>query len=304
MVDAVARAAGLPAADIRRAAMLAGELAPVARAALVDGAAALSRFALQPFQPLQPMLADTAGDVEGALADLGEASFEYKFDGARIQAHKVGDEVRVFSRNLRDVTVAVPEVVDVVRAMPADSIVLDGEAIALRPDGSPLPFQITMRRFGRKLDVDRLKAELPITPLFFDALYLDGVVARRRAAVAAIRDTRRAGSRPRSGGRRPPDQSRSRIVTASADEAAAFAARALASGHEGVMAKALDARYAAGRRGAAWLKVKQARTLDLVDPRGRVGQRPPHAGRSATCTSARAIASAAASSCSARRSRG
>ena len=263
-VDAVARAAGLPAAGIRRAAMLSGEIAPVARAALVDGAAALSRFALQPFQPLQPMLADTAADVEGALADLGEASFEYKFDGARIQAHKAGDEVRVFSRNLRDVTVAVPEAVDVVRAMPADSIVLDGEAIALRPDGSPLPFQITMRRFGRKLAVDRLKTELPITPLFFDALYLDGSslvdepLSRR---FATLIDQAR-GRDPEGGG--PRINLVPRIVTASADEAAAFAARARASGHEGVMAKALDAGYAAGRRGSAWLKVKQAQTLDLV----------------------------------------
>jgi len=263
-VDAVARAAGLPAADIRRAAMLSGEIAPVARAALAGGAAALSRFALQPFQPLQPMLADTAADVEGALADLGEASFEYKFDGARIQAHKVGDEVRVFSRNLRDVTVAVPEVVDVVRAMPAESIVLDGEAIALRPDGSPLPFQITMRRFGRKLDVDRLKTELPITPLFFDALYLDGSslvdepLSRRFATLME----QARGRDPEGGG--PRITLVPRIVTASADEAAAFAARALASGHEGVMAKALDAGYAAGRRGSAWLKVKQAHTLDLV----------------------------------------
>jgi len=263
-VDAVARAAGLPAADIRRAAMLSGEIAPVARAALAGGAAALSRFALQPFQPLQPMLADTAADVEGALADLGEASFEYKFDGARIQAHKVGDEVRVFSRNLRDVTVAVPEVVDVVRAMPAESIVLDGEAIALRPDGSPLPFQITMRRFGRKLDVDRLKTQLPITPLFFDALYLDGSslvdepLSRRFATLME----QARGRDPEGGG--PRITLVPRIVTASADEAAAFAARALASGHEGVMAKALDAGYAAGRRGSAWLKVKQAHTLDLV----------------------------------------
>src|SRR5262249_32186126 len=142
--------------------------------ALLEGDEALSRFVLQPFKPVQPMLADTAADVGGALANLGEASFEYKLDGARIQAHKAGDEVRVFSRNLRDVTIAVPEVVEVVRAMPARDLVLDGEAIALRPDGTPLPFQVTMRRFGRKLDVDRLKAELPITPSFFDAIYLDG----------------------------------------------------------------------------------------------------------------------------------
>src|SRR5689334_21569390 len=110
------------------------------------------------------MLADSAADVDAALADLGEASLEYKLDGARIQVHKSGDEVRVFTRNLRDVSGAVPEVIEIVRALPAREIILDGEAIALRPDGTPLPFQTTMRRFGRKMDVDALRSELPITP--------------------------------------------------------------------------------------------------------------------------------------------
>jgi DNA ligase-1 len=201
------------------------------------------------------MLADSASDVGDALETLGEASFEYKLDGARIQVHKAGDEVKVYSRNLRDVTIAVPEVVHVVRAMPAREIVLDGEAIVLRPDGVPQPFQVTMRRFGRRLDVDRLTGELPITPFFFDALYLDGdplvdePLARRLAV---------AGEQAASANLVP------RIVTASPDEAAAFAARAIATGHEGVMAKSLAGAYAAGRRGQTWLKVKQARTLDLV----------------------------------------
>ena len=175
LTDAVARASGLPAARIRRAAMLAGDLAPVARAALVEGEAGLAQFALRPFQPVQPMLADSAADTGGALDALGEASFEYKLDGARIQVHKVDDEVRVYSRTLRDVTIAVPEIVTVARAMPARALVLDGEAIALRPDGTPLPFQDTMRRFGRKLDVERPKDALPITPMFFDALYLTAI---------------------------------------------------------------------------------------------------------------------------------
>jgi len=255
LVDAVARAAAVPAAALRRAAMLAGEIGVVARVALTEGEAALAQFVLRPFQPVQPMLADSAGDVDAALADLGEASFEYKLDGARIQAHKVDDEVRVYSRNLRDVTVAVPEVVEIVRAMPARQIVLDGEAIVLRPDGTPQPFQVTMRRFGRKLDVAALQNSLPITPFFFDALYLDGAplvdeaLTKRLTAIEGIV----------SGGNRVP-----RIVTSQADAAAAFAVAALESGHEGVMAKALDAGYAAGRRGSAWLKVKQARTLDLV----------------------------------------
>jgi DNA ligase-1 len=253
LTDAVARAAGVPAADVRRAAMLAGDLAPVARAAMTG--ASLSQFILQPFQPVQPMLADSADDVGAAIGELGEASLEYKLDGARIQVHKVDDEVRVYSRNLRDVTAAVPEVVAVTRAMPARSIVLDGEAIALRGNGAPQPFQITMRRFGRKLDVDRLRAELPIAPFFFDVLYLDGQplvddpLTRRVVALdAQVVETNRV----------------PRLVTASADAAAAFASRALAAGHEGVMAKAIAGTYAAGRRGSAWLKVKQARTLDLV----------------------------------------
>jgi ATP-dependent DNA ligase I len=255
LMEAVARASGIAAASIRRATMLAGDLASVAKAALTDGEAALARFVLQPFQPVQPMLAESASDVGAAIEMLGEASFEYKLDGARIQVHKVEDEVKVYSRNLRDVTVAVPEVVGVVRAMPAREIVLDGEAIALRPDGMPQPFQVTMRRFGRRLDVDRLMTELPITPFFFDALYLDGdplvdEPLARRLAVA--------------GEQAAPANLVPRIVTATPDEAAAFAARAIASGHEGVMAKSLGGAYAAGRRGQTWLKVKQARTLDLV----------------------------------------
>jgi len=255
LTDAVARASGIPIAGIRRAAMLAGDLAPVARAALAEGEAGFAQFALRPFQPVQPMLADSAADVEAALTELGEASFEYKLDGARIQVHKADDDVRVYSRNLRDVTIAVPEVVAVTRAMPARSIVLDGEAIALRPDGSPLPFQETMRRFGRRLEVERLKETLPITPMFFDVLYLDGDALvdeplSRRVSLLAEQSAA-ANLVPR-------------LVTADSDAAAAFTQRALASGHEGVMAKAVGGMYAAGRRGSAWLKVKQARTLDLV----------------------------------------
>jgi DNA ligase-1 len=255
LMDAVARASGIQAGRIRRAAMLAGDLASVARAVLVDGDAALAQFILQPFQPVQPMLADSASDVGDALATLGEASFEFKLDGARIQVHKVGDDVKVYSRNLRDVTIAVPEVVTAARAMPARQIVLDGEAIALRPDGCPHPFQVTMRRFGRKLDVDTLRSELPITPMFFDVLYLDGdplvdEPLTRRVALLGEQVTT-ANLVPR-------------LLTASADAAAEFAARAIANGHEGVMAKAVGGFYAAGRRGQTWLKVKQARTLDLV----------------------------------------
>jgi DNA ligase 1 len=255
LLEAIARASGIPAHRVRRATMLAGDMGIVARTAVIEGDEALSHFILQPFKPVQPMLADSAADVADALSNLGEASFEYKLDGARIQAHKMDDDVRVFSRNLRDVTVAVPEVVNVVRAMPARELVLDGEAIVLRPDGTPQPFQITMRRFGRKLDVDHLKETLPISPFFFDVLYVDGDALVDEPLTRRIARLNRIVV---------PGNLVPRIVTSSANDAAEFAARAQASGHEGVMAKALDAGYAAGRRGSAWLKVKQARTLDLV----------------------------------------
>jgi DNA ligase 1 len=255
LVDAVARAAGVSGVRVRRAAMLAGDLAPVARAALVDGDAALDAFLVTLFQPVQPMLAQSADSVTGAVEALGESSLEYKLDGARIQVHKSGEEVRAYSRNLRDVTAAVPEVVEVVRAFPARTLILDGEVIALRPDGTPWPFQVTMRRFGRKLEVKTLRRELPLTPVFFDALYLDGhplidePLASRLAAVEPLI---------------PAPSLVPRIVTARPDEAAAFLERAIGAGHEGVMAKATGGLYAAGRRGRAWIKVKQARALDLV----------------------------------------
>src|SRR5215831_3062594 len=255
LVDAVGRASHIPAASIRRAAMFAGALGPVARAALVEGDSALVRFMLQPFQPVQPMLADSAEDVADALAELGEASLEYKLDGARIQVHKADGEVRVYSRSLRDVTVAVPEVVAAVQALAPRTLVLDGEAIALRADRTPHPFQTTMRRFGRKLDVERLHAELPITPFFFDVLLADDQLlvdepqSRRIALLDAFV---------------PRNHAVPRLRTSSADEAVRFAEEAVATGHEGVMAKSPEGRYAAGRRGSAWLKVKRARTLDLV----------------------------------------
>jgi len=255
MTEAVARGADLEPEAVRRAAMLVGDLGAVARAARSEGAAGLARFQVQLFRPIQPMLAQAADDVLDALAQLGEAAFEYKLDGARIQVHKAGDQVRVFSRQLNDVTVAVPEVVEAARAFAAREAILDGEAIALRPDGTPLPFQVTMRRFGRKLDVDRLRAELPLASFFFDLLYADGASlldepsAQRVAALARVV---------------PAEARVPRIVTTDGREAAAFFERAIAAGHEGLMAKALGARYDAGARGAAWLKVKPAHTLDLV----------------------------------------
>jgi len=255
MIDAVARAAVVPVADLRRSVMCAGSVAPVARAVLSRGAQALGEFALTLFRPLQPMLAQSADDLPDALERIGRAAFEWKLDGARIQVHRAGADVRVFTRQGNDVTHAVPEVVEAALRLPVRGVILDGEAIALRPDGRPQPFQVTMRRFGRKLDVAALRATLPIAPYFFDCLHLDGedllasdAVTRQRALVATLPDSLRA----------------ARIETDFAEEAQHFLDAALRAGHEGVMAKALDAPYEAGRRGSAWLKVKPVHTLDLV----------------------------------------
>jgi DNA ligase-1 len=255
LAEAVAQAAGVPAATIRRAVMMAGALAPVARAALAGDIDELTRFDVRLFRPVQPMLAQTAADVGEALEQLdGDVALEWKLDGARIQVHKGGDEVRVFSRNLREVTPAVPEVVEAVRGMQADELILDGEVIALRPDGTPETFQRTMQRFGRKLDVARLRSELPLTPFFFDCLFVNGTALVDAAQVerfGTLAELAPATAVPRA-------------LRPTPDQAARFVAATLERGHEGVMAKALASSYAAGRRGQQWLKVKVARTLDLV----------------------------------------
>jgi DNA ligase-1 len=201
------------------------------------------------------MLAQPAADPEEALARLERAALELKLDGARVQVHKAGDEVRVWSRRLHEVTAAVPEVVEAVRALPARELVLDGEAIALAPDGRPRPFQETMRRFGRRLDVERMRAALPLDAFFFDVLYRDG--AETLDAPAAERSAILADALP-------PRLVVPRLVTADVAEAERFLDEAIERGHEGAMAKALDAPYAAGARGRSWLKLKLAHTLDLV----------------------------------------
>ncbi len=255
LVEAVARASKVPAVRMRRAAMLAGDLARVARAALSAGETGLEAFGLRVLQPVQPMLADSADDVEAAVALLGDAALEFKLDGARIQVHKAGDEVAVFSRALRPVTAAVPEVVEAVRAMPARELILDGEVIALRPDGTPRPFQETMRRFGRRLEIAQLRAEMPLSPVFFDLLHVDGQdlldapQSERFGALASML---------------PSAVVVPHLLSPTMGAATEFLSDALRRGHEGVMAKARSSIYAAGSRGSAWLKLKAVRTLDLV----------------------------------------
>jgi DNA ligase-1 len=255
MVEAVARATGIPAADIRRAQMLSGDLGQVAAVAMGRGRRGLAQFRLHVLRPILPMLAQTAGDLPDALARIRPASVEWKLDGARLQVHRLGDEVRAFTRNLADVTERAPDVVEAVRALPVESVILDGEAIALRPNGRPYPFQVTMGRFGSRLEVEQHRASRPLSVFFFDCLHLDGEDLIDRPLAERWRAME---------DRLPPEIRVRRIVTEDVAEGERFLAEALAGGQEGVMVKALDAPYEAGRRGAGWLKVKKAHTLDLV----------------------------------------
>ncbi|GAB1811906.1 ATP-dependent DNA ligase [Mycobacterium sp. MUNTM1] len=256
MADAVAKAAGIPAAAVQRAAMLGGDLPAVAAAALSGAASALDAFTLRVGRPVGPMLAQSATGVADAIERHGGSTiFEAKLDGARVQIHRAGDEVTVYTRSLDDVTARLPEVVEATQALPVDNLIADGEAIALRPDNRPHRFQVTASRFGRSVDIAAAVAAQRLSVFFFDILHRDGVdlldapTTERLAALDALV---------------PPAQRVDRLLTADPAEAGAFLDATLAAGHEGVMAKAPDTPYAAGRRGAGWLKVKPVHTLDLV----------------------------------------
>jgi len=256
VADAVAQAAAVPREAVRRALMLRGDLGAVAAIALRDGEPGLRAIGLEVGRPVQPMLAAPAKDLDAALARVGErAAIEVKLDGARIQVHRRDGDVAVFTRTLDEITGRVPEVVEAVLALDARTLVLDGEAIALDAGRRPLPFQVTGARLASSTSVATLRERTPLTPSFFDLLHVDGrdlldepLAARARALAGAVPEALRV----------------PRAEIAGAEAAAAFQRDALESGHEGVMVKALDAPYAAGRRGAGWLKVKPVHTLDLV----------------------------------------
>ena len=236
MVEAVAKARDLPANDVRRAMMLAGDLRAVAKGDLAS-------FQIQLFRPIKPMLSKTATDVEEALGELGAASFEYKLDGIRVQVHKNAHEVRIFSRTLNDITSELPTVVDISKKVDMKEVILDGEAIVVGAENRPVRFQETMKGLGGGI------------PFFFDILYLDGTSLldqpySTRAKILAEHI-------PES--QRPP-----RLVTADVKQAQEFFEAAIAAGQEGLMAKGLESKYEAGRRGGAWFKIKRANTLDLV----------------------------------------
>jgi DNA ligase-1 len=255
MEEGIAAAAAVPVGQIRRAAMVTGDLGAIGHTALTAGAQGLSAFGLELFSPLQPMLAQTAPDPAAALAKTGPAIVEYKIDGARIQVHRRGPDVRVFTRNLRDISDWTPEIVEAVAALDVDSIILDGEAIALDDDDRPRPFQVTMSRFGRQLEVERMREEIPLVPFFFDCLYLNGedlidqpTVGRRAELVSVV----------------PTGLTTPATEATEPDQVAALFDKALSHGHEGVVVKSLEAPYEAGRRGAGWVKLKPVHTLDLV----------------------------------------
>jgi len=268
MTEAVARAAGVPAAEVRRAHLLAGSLPLIAQAALTaawpatdaepdSGAAqaALRAFGLEVGRPLRPMLASSAATVADALARLSPAIVEWKIDGIRIQVHRAGADVAVFTRTLDDITIRVPEITEAVLALDVRDAVFDGEAVALAPGGRPRPFQVTASRTSSHMDVARGRADTPLTPFFFDLLHMDG--ADLIDEPAHLRHARLAAVMPE--GLLVP-----RLFTGDVDAASEFFADAVARGHEGVVVKAPDSRYAAGRRRSEWIKVKPRHTLDLV----------------------------------------
>lgn len=285
MQKAIAQAADVPESAVRRAVMLAGYAAPVAGAARSGGVAALESIGLELGRPLRPMLAASATEVADAMDAVGDESIaiECKIDGIRLQAHKIGDDIRLFTRSLDEVTERLPEVVEAVASLDADTLVLDGEVVALRADGRPEPFQVTGARTAGRKDPDELRRTTPVTPQFFDVLHVDGrdlldepVAARHDVLARLVPASWRV--------------ARARVETAAAAQEH-FEAW-VAAGHEGVVLKRLDAPYAAGRRGAGWIKVKPRHTLDLVvlaiewgsgRRRGKLsnihlGARDPHTG--------------------------
>jgi ATP-dependent DNA ligase I len=252
MTEAVAKAADVPLTQVRRAVMLSGSLSHTAEAALSGGSEALAKFGLRVGWPVKPMLAASAPSIADALAKIGgAAAIEWKLDGIRVQAHIVDGDVRLFTRTLDDITVRLPEVVAALGKLPVRTAVFDGELIGLRPDGRPFPFQDTAARAASEV----ARSAVPLSVFLFDALHLDGADLidlpdeRRHAELAAAV---------------PEELLMPRLVTDSADEATAFFTGAVGRGHEGVVVKSLSAPYAAGRRGAGWIKVKPRHTLDLV----------------------------------------
>lgn len=249
LLDAIAAAADRPVGAVRRAAMLSGDLAETARVALTGTAADLDEVGLVVGRPVLPMLAGTAATASDALATTGPASVEYKLDGARIQVHRRGDTVQVFTRSRADITHRVPEIVEIVRALPAHDLILDGETLSLDEDGGPRPFQETLSRFSADVGRDQL-----LRPWFFDLLHVDGKDLVDEPLSVRLSELDRVAAPWRMPG----------VVTDDPETAERLSREALAAGHEGVLVKGVDSPYTAGRRGTSWVKVKPVHTYDLV----------------------------------------
>ena len=257
MLEAIAEASGVDLELLRRALMLTGDLGEVARIALLEGEEGVKAVKPRMFHPLKPMLANMAEDVEEALEEHGGlTAFEYKFDGARIQIHRHGDDIRIFSRRLSDVTESLPDIVELIEdSIKSRDVILEGEVVAIGRNGRPLPFQDLMRRFRRVHDVEEMVRRIPLRLHLFDILYLDGRLLidepyrERWRLLESIC---------------PGELLARRIITDDAAEAEAFLREAMEEGHEGLMAKRLDGLYTPGRRGKLWLKIKPAETLDVV----------------------------------------
>ncbi len=257
LLDAIAGASGIPSAEVRRAAMYLPDSGALARLALHDGgASALASVDLVVGRPVRPMLASSAADLGEALAKAGPAAYvDRKLDGIRVQVHRDGEEVRAYTRSLDDITDRLPEVVAAARSLPDEHLVLDGEVLALGPGGRPRPFQETASRTGSSADVAAAAERVPLSVVFFDLLHaggeslVDQPLSSRLARLAALA---------------PESLQVPRVQPRSVEEGRAFFEETLAAGHEGVVVKAADSGYEAGRRGAGWIKVKPRLTLDLV----------------------------------------
>ncbi len=260
VLDAIALAFSVPADAVRRAHLLMGDLGATSTLARA-GIEQLAAVRLRVLRPVQPMLAATSGSVTDAINDLGRSSVEWKIDGARIQVHRHGSDIKIVTRNLNDVTDRLPEVVALVRSLPVNAVVLDGEVLRIRGDGRPASFQDTMSRFGSEVPAARPPEEVSpvgskgfLQAFFFDCMHLDGSdLLDRPLHERAVALSQAVGAH------RVPS-----IVTDDPAEAQRFADAALDLGHEGVMVKAIGSTYEAGRRGSTWRKVKPVRSLDLV----------------------------------------
>ena len=257
MVEGVAEAAGVESSLVRRALMMTGNLGRVTEVALESGAAGLGGVEMSLFTPLKPMLASMSYDVAEVIeAHGGESAFEFKLDGARIQIHRRGDEVRVFSRRLSDVTESLPDIVALIKEkVGSEDVVLEGEVVAVGEGGKPLPFQDLMRRFRRVHDVEAMVEKIPLRLHLFDVLYMDGALlidepyTKRRQQLEEIC---------------PPELLVDQVVTGDVERVEEFLREAVEAGHEGLMAKRPDSVYSPGKRGKRWFKLKPVETLDLV----------------------------------------